>query len=134
MPERSPFQYTILRVVPRIERGECMNVGVVLFCRQAGFLGCRIELDEARLAVFAPDLDAAVVRPALEAIALVVSGDPDGGALAQLPPSERFGWVAAPASTVIQPSEAHTGLTADPERTLEHLFSSLVPVRPPQAE
>jgi hypothetical protein len=134
MPERSPFQYTILRVVPRIERGECMNVGVVLFCRQRRFLGCRIELDEARLAAFAPDLDPAAVRPHLDAIALVVSGDPEAGALARLPPSDRFGWVAAPASTVIQPSEVHTGLSDDPERTLEHLFSSLVPVRPPTAD
>jgi hypothetical protein len=134
MPDRSPFQYTILRVVPRIERGECMNVGVVLFCRQRQFLACRTELDEARLTAFAPDLDPAAVRPHLEAIALVVSGDPDAGALARMEPSDRFGWVAAPSSTVIQPSEIHTGLTDDPERTLEHLFSSLVPVRAPAAD
>jgi Protein of unknown function (DUF3037) len=128
MPERDPFQYTILRVVPRIERGECINVGVVLFCRQRRFLGCRVELDEARLAAFAPELDPADVRPHLDAIALVVAGDPEAGALAALEPSDRFGWVAAPASTVIQASEVHTGLTDDPERTLEHLFGSLVPV------
>jgi hypothetical protein len=134
MPERSPFQYAILRVVPRIERGECINVGVVLFCRQRGFLACRTELDEARLAAFAPDLDPADVRPHLEAIALVVAGDPQAGALARLDPSDRFGWVAAPSSTVIQASEVHTGLTDDPARTLEHLFSSLVPVRPPAAD
>jgi hypothetical protein len=134
VPERNAFQYTILRVVPRIERGECMNVGVVLFCRQRGFLAARIELDEARLAAFAPGLDPAEVRPHLEAIAAVVAGQPDGGALARLPSSERFGWVAAPSSTLLQPSEVHTGLTDDPERTLEHLFSSLVPVRPPAAD
>lgn len=126
MPARSAFQYTILRVVPRIERGECMNVGVVLFCRQRQFLGTRIELDEARLGAFAPDLDPADVRPHLEAIAAVLTGEPEGGALARMPASERFGWVAAQSSTVIQPSEVHTGLTADPEATLEHLFSSLV--------
>jgi hypothetical protein len=130
MPGRSPFQYTILRVVPRIERGECMNVGVVLFCRQRQFLATRIELDEPRLAAFAPGLDPAAVRPPLDAIAAVVAGDPEEGALAELPPSDRFGWVAAQSSTVIQPSEVHTGLTDDPVRTLEHLFNVLVPVRP----
>jgi len=128
MPARNPFQYTILRVVPRIERGECMNVGVVLFCRQRGFLAAKIELDEARLAAFAPDLDPSDVRPHLDAIIAVLAGDPAGGALAQMPPSDRFGWAAAPSSTVIQPSEVHTGLTDHPQRTLEHLFSSLVPV------
>ena len=133
MPERSPFQYTILRVVPRIERGECMNVGVVLFCRQRQFLATRIELDEPRLTAFAPGLDPAAVRPHLEAIAAVVAGQHEGGALAELPPSDRFGWVAAQSSTVIQPSEVHTGLTDNPRRTLEHLFSVLVPVGPPTA-
>jgi hypothetical protein len=133
VPSRAPFQYTILRVVPRIERGECINVGVVLFCRQRQFLAARIELDEPRLAAFAPALDPAAVRPHLDAIASVVAGAPEGGALARLPPSERFGWVAAQSSTVIQPSEVHTGLTDDPTRTLEHLFSVLVPVRPPPA-
>jgi hypothetical protein len=134
VPDRSAFQYTILRVVPRIERGECMNVGVALFCRQRQFLAARIELDEARLAALAPGLDPADVRPHLEAIAAVVLGEASGGALARMPPSERFGWVAAPSSTLIQPSEVHTGLTDDPERTLEHLFSSLVPVTAPTAD
>jgi hypothetical protein len=129
VPERNAFQYTILRVVPRVERGECMNVGVVLFCRQRGFLAARTELDEARLAALAPDLDPADVRPHLAAIAAVVAGDPGAGALARMDPSDRFGWAAAPSSTVIQPSEVHTGLTDDAERTLEHLFTTLVPVR-----
>jgi len=128
VPDRCDFQYTILRVVPRIERGECMNVGVVLFCRQWPFLGARIELDAVRLTALAPGLDPATVRPALDAIAAVVAGDPAAGPLAGLSPSERFGWVAARSSTTIQPSEVHTGLTDDPEATLEHLFGSLVPV------
>lgn len=125
---RKAFQYSILRVVPRIERGERINVGVVLFCPQRRFIGARIELDRARLAALDPRLDAATVQPHLDAIAAVVAGDPTGGALAELPPSDRFGWVAAQSSTVIQPSEVHTGLTDDPERTLERLFRSLVPV------
>jgi hypothetical protein len=129
MPERRDFQYTILRLVPRIERGECINVGVVVFCRQHGFLGIRIGLDEERLRALAPDLDPAAVEPPLEAIAAVVAGEPSAGSLAQLTPSERFGWVAAKSSTVIQPSEVHTGLTDDPQATLDHLFRTLVQVR-----
>jgi hypothetical protein len=129
MPERRDFQYTILRVVPRIERGECINVGVVVFCRQHNFLGIRIGLDEARLLALAPDLDPAAVQPPLAAIAAVVAGEASAGPLAQLSPSERFGWVAAKSSTAIQPSEVHTGLTDDPQATLDHLFTSLVQVR-----
>jgi hypothetical protein len=129
MPERRDFQYTILRVVPRIERGECINVGVVVFCRQHNFLGIRIGLDEARLRALAPDLDPAAVKPPLAAIAAVVAGEASAGPLAQLSPSERFGWVAAKSSTAIQPSEVHTGLTDDPQATLDHLFNSLVQMR-----
>jgi Protein of unknown function (DUF3037) len=128
VPDRSAFQYTILRVVPRIERGECINVGVVLFCPQRRFIGARIGLDDTRLRALAPDLDPDSVRPHLDAIAAVLEGDGSGGELAKLSPSERFGWVAASSSTVIQPSEVHTGLTEDPPRTLEHLFASLVRV------
>lgn len=128
MPARSAFQYAILRVVPRVERGECMNVGVVVFCPERRFIGIRIELDEARLRAFAPDLNPETVRPALAAIAAVVEGEARGGPLAELSPSERFGWVAARSSTVIQPSEVHTGLTDDPRAMLDHLFSSLVQI------
>jgi Protein of unknown function (DUF3037) len=126
MPERKDFQYTILRIVPRIERGECINAGVVLFCRQLRFLGIKLELDQARLQALAPGLDPATIQPHLDAIAAVVAGDPSGGPLARLSPSERFGWVAAISSTMIQPSEVHTGLTDNPAATLEHLFASLV--------
>jgi hypothetical protein len=126
MPARSAFQYAILRVVPSIERGECLNVGVVLLCPQRRFVGARVALDERRLAVLAPSLDAAQVRPALDALVAVADGDPAAGPLARLSPSERFGWLAAPASTIIQPSAIHTGLCEDPAATLEHLFTSLV--------
>ena len=121
-----PFAYAILRVVPRVERGERMNVGVVVFCRQRDFLDLRAQVDEARLAALAPDLDVAAVRASVEAIRAVVCGEPAGGALAALPPSERFGWAVAPASTIIQPSQVHTGLTSDPPATLERLFAALV--------
>jgi hypothetical protein len=121
-----PFAYALLRVVPRVERGERLNVGVVLFSRQHGFLDLRTELDEARLAALDPELDPQPVRSRLEALRQVVCGERGGGALAELPPSERFGWLVAPSSTIIQPSEVHTGLTADPAGTLERLFATLV--------
>ncbi len=127
MPGRSAFSYAILRVVPRIERGERLNVGVVLFARQhGGFLGMRAALDETRLAALAPGLDAADVRPHLDALCAVAAGDPAAGPLARLEPSERFGWLVAPSSTVLQPSEVHTGMTADPAATLDRLFDELV--------
>jgi hypothetical protein len=132
LPEsaRSPFSYAILRVVPRVERGECFNAGVVLFCRQRDFLGLKVGLDEGRLRALAADLPVEEVRGHLEALARVAAGDEDGGAIAKLPPSERFGWLVAPSSTIVQPSEVHTGLSSDPAGTLEQLFAELVePVR-----
>jgi hypothetical protein len=120
------FAYAILRVVPRVERGEQLNAGVVLFCRRRGFLEAKVELDERRLAALAPDLDSAQVRAHLDALARIAAGDPAGGAVAALDPSERFGWLVAPSSTIIQPSPVHTGLCEDPEEMLERLFSELV--------
>jgi fermentation-respiration switch protein FrsA (DUF1100 family) len=110
-----------------VERGERINVGVVLFCRQSkGFLGARWALDAARISAMAPELDLDAVRQHLEALEHVAAGDPRGGALAALDPSERFGWLAAPSSTMIQPSEVHTGLCTDPAAELEELFKKLV--------
>jgi hypothetical protein len=123
---RSVFQYAIVRVVPRVERGECLNVGVVLLCRPRRFLGARIHLDEPRLAAFAPGLDPAVIRPHLEAIERVAAGDPTAGPIASLPKHERFHWLVAPASTIIQTSEVHTGFCEDPAVELEHLIATLV--------
>ena len=125
-PARKPFSYAILRVVPRVERGECFNAGVVLFCRQLGFLGVRVGLDERRLAALAPDTSAEDVRAQLDALVRVAAGDPEGEAIAALPPSERFGWLVAPSSTIIQPSPVHTGLSDDPQATLDALFAELV--------
>jgi hypothetical protein len=125
-PPRKPFSYAIVRVVPRIERGECFNAGVILFCRQAGFLAAKISLDEERLRVLAPDVDADEIRAQLDAYAAVAAGDPAGGPMAALPPSERFGWLVAPSSTVIQASATHTGLSDDPGATLDSLFAELV--------
>jgi hypothetical protein len=126
VPDQSPFQYAIVRVVPRIERGECFNAGVILFCRPRRFLAARVRLDESRLRALAPDADADAVRSHLELIAMVAAGDSRGGPIAELPSHERFHWLVAPSSTIIQPAEVHTGLTDDPSGELDHLFETLV--------
>ena len=120
------FQYATLRVVPSLERGEFINAGVVLFCRRRDFLAARVDLDERRLAALAPDLDAAQVREHLHALVRIAAGEPSGGPVSAMEPSERFGWLVAPSSTVIQPSPVHTGLCDDPRRMLERLFAELV--------
>lgn len=126
MPEREDFQYAIVRVVPRVERGECLNAGVVLFSRRHGFLAARTQLDAAALAAIAPACDPDEVRMHLDAIERVAAGDPAGGPIAALEPSERFHWLTAPASTIVQASAVHTGLTDDPAAELDHLFAQLV--------
>jgi hypothetical protein len=125
-PASRPFAYALLRVVPSIERGEQLNVGVVVFCRQHDFLALRAELDVARLAALAPGLDPQPIRSRLAALTDVVRGDPQAGAVALLPQSDRFGWIVAPTSTIIQPSVVHTGLTDDPQAALDRLFADLV--------
>jgi Protein of unknown function (DUF3037) len=122
----TPFAYCVLRVVPDVERAEFLNAGVVLFARQAAFLESRIALDRARLAALSPDCDPEPVARHLEAIARVAAGDPQGGRVAALEPSERFNWIAAPSSTVVQASPVHTGVTSDPATQLDRLFARLV--------
>ena len=126
MPGREDFQYAIVRVVPDVERGESLNAGVILYCRRLGFLGARTALDEAALAALAPRCVADDVRAHLAVLERVAAGDPDGGPIAALPPSERFHWLTAPSSTIVQSSAVHTGLTSDPAGELEHLFERLV--------
>ena len=126
MRAAEPFQYAMVRVVPRVERGEALNAGVVLFCRPLRFLGARVELDGALLAALAPGCEPDGVRTQLETLVAVAEGRPEGGRVAGLEPSERFHWLTAPSSTIVQPSAVHTGLTADPAAELEHLFASLV--------
>jgi hypothetical protein len=124
--ERSPFQYAVIRIVPRVERGELLNAGVVLFCRARRFLAARTELDESALTALGGDCDADELRSQLRTLEAVAAGDPAGGAVAGLPPSERFHWMTAPASTIVQPSPVHTGLTGDPAAELDRLFAALV--------
>jgi len=130
-PPRNAFQYAIIRILPSIERGECLNVGVILLCRPQRFLGARIALDTARLAGFAPDLDPETVRPHLDVIERIAAGDPAAGPIARLGQAERFHWLVAPASTIIQASDVHSGLCDDPAAELDHLVATLVEtVRP----
>ena len=126
MPAPLAFDYTIVQVVPRVERDERINAGVILFCPAAAYLGCRIGLDERRLAALAPDVDVAAVRAQLDAIRAVCAGDAAAGPIARLSPSERFHWLSTPRSTVVQPSAAHAGLCDDPTAALDRLFAASV--------
>ena len=122
----SQFQYAVVRVVPDVERGECLNAGVILLCRPRRFLAARVHLDEAKLRAIAPEADPATIVPHLAAIERIAAGDPTAGPMAQLVQGERFHWLVAPSSTVIQASEVHTGLCDDPAVELDHLFDRLV--------
>ncbi|AXI76590.1 DUF3037 domain-containing protein [Peterkaempfera bronchialis] len=125
-PERHDFEYAVLRAVPRVERGECINVGVLLYCRTAGFVGVRTHLDEARLLALDPRADVEGVRRALRGVEGVCLGGEHAGPAAADSPGQRFRWLTAPRSTVVQPGPVHTGLTADPQADLERLAELLV--------
>jgi len=124
--DHDEFQYALWRVVPRLERGEAINAGVVLFCRRLGFLEARVRLDRARLAALDGTADADAIERHLEALARIAAGDAGAGPVAKLPPSERFAWLTAPASTAVQPSPVHTGFCDDPAARLQRLFDELV--------
>ena len=120
------FEYALLRVVPRVERGEFINAGVVLHCPEKNFLGARVHLEPERLAALDPSFDQARVLAHLETARLVCTGGREAGPIGLLPRSQRFGWLVAPRSTVVQPSPVHTGFAADPEEALEHLLRKMV--------
>ena len=126
------YDYSIVRVVPRVDRGERINVGVILSCSEMNFLEARIELDEAALRALDPAVDIAAVRANLDTIPAVCRGGPQAGPIGELPPRGRFRWLVAPRSTIIQPSAVHTGRTSDPAASLEHLMDRVV--RRPRAE
>ena len=126
MPEQHAFDYAVVRIVPRVERGEFLNVGVILFSRTGRFLDARIEVDAARLAALAPSLDRDVLDSYLDAIPRICAGGSDAGPIGALSQSERFHWLVAPRSTIIQTSPVHSGVHADLGAALEHLFNRLV--------
>lgn len=125
----SLFEYALLRVIPRVERGEFINAGVVLYCQDANFLDARIHLDHDRLRALDPAADYKAILAHLEIARLVCAGGPEAGAIGSLPTSQRFGWLVAPRSTIVQASPVHTGFTEEPAEALEHLLNSMV--RPP---
>jgi hypothetical protein len=126
VPALSSFDYAILRVVPRVERGEFVNAGVILFCLERDFLQARVELDASRLRALWPEADIELVRQHLEAVPRICAGSPDAGPIARLSQRERFHWLVSPRSTIIQVSPVHSGLCETPERALNDLFHRMV--------
>ena len=126
MPALSSFDYAVIRLVPRVEREEFVNVGVILFCLEQRVLSARIELDEKRLRALWPDLDLDSAREHLEAFTKISRGDPDAGPIAQLSQRERFHWLVAPRSTMIQVSPVHSGLCESPSTAIENLVQQLI--------
>lgn len=122
----APYQYVVLRCVPRVDREEFLNVGVVLHSQMADFLDARCCVDEARLRAFAPEVDVAAVRSALASVEAVCRGEDSAGAAGRGSMGVRFGFLSAPRSTVVQPGPIHGGLTDDPARELDHLLDRLV--------
>jgi hypothetical protein len=126
---RYAFEYAIVRVVPHLEREEFINAGAIVFCGANEFLAARVELDAQRLLALAPEADPAFVRDHLDAIVRVCDGGPASGPIGALPQRERFRWLVAPRSTMLQTSPAHAGLCEDPNRVLEALIERSVRIR-----
>jgi hypothetical protein len=126
VPADHAYDYAIVRAVPRVERGEMINVGVILSCPDLDFLDARIELDESRLLALDDTLDLDAVRAHLATIPLVCKGGPEGGPIGELPMRSRFHWLVSPRSTIIQVSPVHTGRTTDPVACLERLLQTMV--------
>ena len=129
MPATLTYDYAIVRVVPRVERGEFVNVGVIVSCDANEALDARIELAAARVLALDPAADLAAIEAALGAIVAVCAGDAGAGALGKLSARERFHWLVAPRSAVIQTSPVHTGLCSDMASALDHLFDRMVKPR-----
>lgn len=126
MRVQSSYDYAVVRVVPRVERGEFVNAGVILFCRTRRFLGARIALDTARIVALAPKVDITELTRYLAVIPLVCAGGMDSGPIGALPLADRFHWLVAPRSAMIQTSPVHCGLCDDPTAALDHLLEALV--------
>ena len=129
MPALASFDYAVVRVVPRVERAEFVNAGVIVFCRTRRYLAARVRLDRARLAVIAPDPDPDLDEVArhLDVIPRICAGGRDAGPIGAFSLAERFHWLVAPRSTVIQTAPVHCGLCDDPATALDRLFAALVP-------
>ncbi len=120
------YDYALIQLVPSVERGECLNIGVILFCRTLDFLGARVHLNTTRTLALFPDLDLPAIQQQLDSIMLICQGSPEAGPLGKMSQSERFHWLVSPRSTVIQISPVHEGVCDDPEAVLEHLLKTMV--------
>jgi hypothetical protein len=132
MHDHDLYDYAIIRIVPKVEREEFVNVGVIVACPARGFLEARIELDESRLIAVDPTLDVETIRTHLASIRTICAGGEDAGPIGRLSQRERFHWLVAPRSTIIQTSPVHTGCCKDPAAVLEHLLDTMV--RPSRAK
>ena len=126
MPATSSYDYAIIRIVPCVERGECINIGAILFCRTRRFLGALLHLDQQRLNALAPQLDPLALQQQLEHFLAICDGKEGSGPIGQLPQSERFHWLVSPRSTIIQSSPVHSGTSDDPEAALQDLLKKFV--------
>lgn len=126
MSESHLFEYAVIRIVPQVEREEFINVGVILYCAKLKFLGACWKLDEKLLSLFAPHLDIEEVKENLYAFEIISKGGPEAGTIGMLDMPERFRWLTATRSTILQPSSVHPGFTSDPQQTLDKLFQQLV--------
>ena len=130
MPARDPctYDYAVIRLVPRVERAEFINVGAIVSCPEQKLLAARIEIDDARIAAFAPWLDLETIRQHLATIPAICEGGEQSGPIGRLSQRERFHWLTAPRSTIIQTSPVHTGRSRSPEALLDHLLDTMVGV------
>lgn len=126
MLDKFRYDYAVIRVVPKVDREEFINAGVILSCPELSFLEARIELDEARLLALDPNVDLDLVRKHLASIPTICRGGDDAGSIGQLPQRRRFEWLVAPRSTIIQTSPVHTGRCGDPAAALDHLVAKMV--------
>jgi len=126
MQENRLFEYAVIRVVPRVEREEFLNVGVILWCSAEKFLQVRISLDEARLELLCAKLDMDELRQYVQSFERICQGGPDAGPIGKLPPVERFRWLTATRSTIVQCSRVHPGLSPDACQMLDRLYAQLV--------
>jgi Protein of unknown function (DUF3037) len=133
VPVPSSFDYAVVRVVPRVERGEFINAGVIVFCLERRYLEARVVVDEARLRALWPELDVELVRKHLEAIPKIAAGDVSAGPIARLSQRERFHWLVSPRSTIIQVSPVHSGICEEPENTVDKLAERLLGIPPVSA-
>ncbi len=126
MPDRSSFEYAVVRIVPQVAREEFINAGVILYCRAQRFLAATIGLNQARLLALAPQVDLALAQAELDLIPIVCAGGPAAGPIGELSQAERFRWLTAPRSTTVQISPVHCGLCDDPQAVLDDLFEQMV--------